>query len=94
MIKGKTRSGFEFKVNEKLLDDWRLTKAIAAMNSGNTTRQITGAVDIAELLLGEQEEALYKSVMTEDGIVKNEDVMDNVSDIIAAMQTASEKAKN
>ena len=29
MIEGKTKDGFEFKIDERILDDWRLVETIA-----------------------------------------------------------------
>ena len=58
-MKGKTSSGFEFDVEEKALDDYRLVKDLRAISKGDGGL----IVDVTERLLGvDQEEALMKHV--------------------------------
>lgn len=94
MIKGKTRSGFEFSVNEEIAEDWRVAKALAATQSKKNEEQISGAVKLVQMILGDQEEDLMQSVMDESGIVKVQDIFDNVSDILTAISESGEKGKN
>ena len=58
MIEGKTKSGFKFKIDERLMDDWRLLKFIALTESTDPSEQLRGASNLVTLLLGDQEPAL------------------------------------
>lgn len=58
-MKGKTKSGFEFDVEETVLDDYRILKALNEVSDGNSGR----IVYVINKLLGpEQEESLMAHV--------------------------------
>lgn len=77
MMQGKTSTGFEFKVDEKALDNMELVDAIAEADSNPVavTRVIT-------LLLGnEQKKCLYDHLRTPDGRVPIKDATTAVVEI-------------
>lgn len=51
MIRGKTESGFEFELDENVLDDWKLMKYLRNVDKGD----VQYIVDIEERLLGEDQ---------------------------------------
>lgn len=65
MLKGKTKSGFSYNIDERKLKDFRMVKAIADVESPDAGIQIRGMVDLANWLLGDRVEAL------EDHVRKN-----------------------
>ena len=59
MIEGKTKSGFEYSVEEAALDDYELLEVLCAIDAGEYQR-LPEMVDL--LLSKEQKEALKKHV--------------------------------
>lgn len=65
MLKGKTKSGFEYTIDENSLNDYRLVKDMAKLEDDPLK-----IVSVMERLLGsEQEEALCNHVADADGKV-------------------------
>lgn len=88
MIHGKTSSGFEFRLDEKVLDNMELVDALAEA-SNDSPIAVSKAV---ELLLGrELRKALYDHLRTEDGRVPVAAVSDSVAEIFQAF---GNKGKN
>ena len=83
MISGTTKSGFKFTVNEEIRTDWRFVRAVADADSPDASRQMAGATQMVELLLGKEGEAeLEAHVAKENGIVPTEAIMAEVTDIL------------
>lgn len=77
MIKGKTRTGFEYHIEDTAPDNMELIDAIA--DSGDDPTQIS---KIIKLLLGkEQRDKLYEHLRTEDGRVPLEATMSEIQDM-------------
>ena len=55
MITGTTSQGFKFKVNEKMLNDWKFVKAIRRSESDDNGERLLGVTDIIFMLLGEEQ---------------------------------------
>ena len=51
MLRGKTESGFEFELEDNVLDDWKLVKYLRNIDKGDSQY----IVDVAERLLGEEQ---------------------------------------
>ena len=87
-MKGKTKSGFEYNCNEKILSDWRFIVAASKAQSGTSLEQLAGVVELVQLVLGpEGHENLMKHISEQnDGIVPPEAVMSEVTEIISAHQ--------
>ena len=94
MISGKTKSGFEFSINEHIVDDWRVARAIAESQSKKESEQIAGAVKVVNLVLGDQEEALCNHVMREDGSVPINTLMDEISEMMTIAKEKNKEVKN
>ena len=56
MITGKISSGFEFKVDETVMDDWEFVKAIGLSESKKIGERVYGMTKIIEMLLGSKGE--------------------------------------
>ena len=64
MEKGKTKSGFEFEIDENVFDDWDMLERLNAIDKG----EATNVVDVARDVLGdEQLERLKEHLRDENG---------------------------
>ena len=87
MVEGKTKSGFKFKIDERVLDDWRLLKCIALSESKDTSEQMRGASGLVSLLLGDQEDALMDFIAKKNkGLVPATAVTETVAEILTSVK--------
>ena len=91
-MKGKTKSGFKFDIDERVLTDWRFTIAVAKTQGEDTLQKLAGANEMVELLLGaEGHQALIAHVAAaNDGYVPSDVFMEEVTEIMQS----SAKTKN
>lgn len=86
MIKGITQSGFEFEVDPRVKQDWRLIKAIADVQSKEDDRAIEGTVKLINIILGEKEEEIISHIASlNDGYVPTAAIMAEIKDILNAI---------
>ena len=91
MIEGKTKSGFEFAIDERILSDWRLVDAIGMSESDDASEQIRGVRNLMKLILGDQADALKKHIADKnEGFVPSKQVTDLITEII----TTAKEIKN
>lgn len=89
MKKGKTKSGFEFEVDENVLNDMRLVDAVAEIADGSNPLAISFVI---KKILGDSRDALYKHVSEEDGRVPVERINDEITDIINSLGNAGKNS--
>lgn len=77
MIKGKTKSGFEFEINEEQLNDYRFLKEVARVEDNPLRFPFL----LEKMLSEEQEERLMKHLEDKEGRVDPDKVMEEVKDI-------------
>jgi hypothetical protein len=83
MIEGKTSSGFEFTVDERILEDWSLVEAISMADSDDESEQIRGLMNLVKIVLGDQFDALKKHIADRnDGYVPSPEVSATIVEII------------
>lgn len=83
MVKGKTSTGFEYEINERITTDWRFIKAIAGSSSKDDAKKLAAYADLATLLLGEDgEERLSRHCMEEDGIIPSDRISSEIAEIL------------
>lgn len=83
MLKGKTKTGFVFEIDEKRLDNMELLDAIAEMENDN----IIALSNVSQLLLGkEQRKALYDHIRDEDGTVPSKSFSDELVNIFESVK--------
>lgn len=88
MIKGKTKSGFIFVIEEEKFNDFRTLKALAKADKGDTY----AILEVVDRILGsEGTEKLEKHLETETGQVPVDKFFEEVREILDA---ASEQTKN
>lgn len=83
MVEGKTRSGFKFKVDERIGKDWRVISAISLAESEDATEQIKGTTDLVKLVVGSNEKKLIEHIAKKnDGYVPVSAITDELVDIL------------
>lgn len=80
MIKGKTKTDFEFEIEEDVLDDWELLEALVDIDNGH----IGGAVTALTLLLGDKQLKKLKEHCRNEstGKVSQKSMFEELSDIL------------
>lgn len=82
MKKGKTKSGFNYSIDENILDDMELIDAMAAAQGEDPTQISTVVLKI----FGEdQRKKLYNHCRTKDGRVPVTDVANIITEIIESI---------
>lgn len=88
MIEGKTRTGFKFKVDERVGQDWRILSAISMAESSNPTEQVKGTTDLVKLILGNDEQKLIDHIAKKnEGFVPVAAVTNEIVDILTSTKT-------
>lgn len=87
MLKGKTKSGFEFEIDETRLDDMEFVEALA-----DVEENFLKFPKVCNILLGEeQKKRLYDHLRTEDGKVPVQLMSETITEI---MTLAGNSTKN
>ena len=90
MVKGKTGTGFEFSVDETLLQNYRFVKRLAHVAKNDYSEFF----DLFTEILGEsQEEALIQYLEEKNGQATTEQMAKEFADILKVMQEST-PAKN
>lgn len=87
MLRGKTESGFEFELKDDVLNDWKLIKCLRKVDKGEAQY----IVDVAEILLGEEQCEKLESFIEEKYGNLAADLMGTE---IASILTATNEGKN
>lgn len=93
MVKGKTKSGFNFKVRENIADDARVAWYVALTSDEDDNVKIKGMRKLLQLITGSDEEyeRLLDHVASKNG---GECPQELVNAEIAEIVTASKAIKN
>lgn len=87
MLKGKTKSGFSFEIDDKALDDMELLEDLVAVDN-----DLSKLPELLNKFLGvEQKKKLYDHVRTKKGNVPIKKVADLFMEIL---NTAGKETKN
>lgn len=91
MLEGKTKSGFKFKIDERVLEDWRLIKNIQLAESGDLNEKVVGVSSLVSMLLGDNEPKLMDHIAKKNGgFIPTEALIEELAEII----TNSKELKN
>lgn len=83
MIKGKTKTGFAFEIDERVKNDWRLISNIALAESDNISERVKGTAALVSLLLGKNEKKFMEHISKiNDGYIPMDAVMNELVDMI------------
>lgn len=91
MVSGTTSTGFEFNVNEKVVNDWRFISAVSDAESNDDAIKIRGTVQMVRILLGSKETDLMEHVKQEDGTVPFDQIEKEVVEIFKKIGEQSKK---
>ena len=87
MIEGKTKAGFKFSIDERILGDWRLLSAIALSDSKDQSEQIKGTHELVTLILGDRERDLMDFIAKRnDGYVPADKVAETITEILTSVK--------
>ena len=87
MIEGKTKAGYKFSIDERIVDDWRLLSAIALSESADQSDQIRGAHELVSLVLGAKEKDLLDFIAKKnDGFVPANKVVEAITEILTEVR--------
>lgn len=81
MIKGKTKSGFNYHIDENILQDYELLEAIA-----ETEKNPIFITKVVRMLLGEDTDKLKEHVRDENGHVSIEKMNVEITEIFQAQK--------
>lgn len=95
MIKGTTKNGFAFEIDESIGGDFRVVEAIADADSDDASAQLRGTVNLVRLLLGEDgKKRLYRHLAAENGTVPSSEVIATATEILQIARERSKEVKN
>ena len=95
MVGGKTKTGFSFEVDEKMLNDWRLTKALVKMQDKNTVERFKGVDEALTLLLGDKVDKLMDHLIKKNkGYAPFEKLIAEVNDILNSVKAAKNSSSS
>ncbi len=88
MITGKTKTGFEYHVEESAVKSWAFVEASAKAQSGD----IVGMVEIVNILFpGEEKARLMSHIAQIDPTVPTELVSAECADVLSGMNSEAKK---
>jgi hypothetical protein len=87
-VTGKLENGFEYEIDDAVLDDMEM---VDALSEAQSTNPLALSTVINKLLGNEQKKALYDAVRREDGTVPIEDITQSV---VAIFQSIGDEGKN
>lgn len=85
MLKGKTKTGFKFEIDERALNDYELIELLA-----ETEENPLVVAKVLTKLLGDQKADLIEHVRDEDGFVPADKLMEELEEVF----NASNQTKN
>lgn len=79
-MKISTKTGFKFELDERIIDDWRVVKAMGrADNTDDPTEMLAGTIELVGLIFGKDEERLVTHIMKKnDGYAPMEALKDEL----------------
>lgn len=79
-----TKSGFEYRVDPRILTDWRFTMAVVKTQNGDDMEKLAGVELVAKLLIGEEQYGqLIKHISDRnDGFVPAEEIIAEMTEIM------------
>ncbi len=84
MIKGKTSSGFEYELDDDVLDDYELLEMLCDVDKGNTSLVVDA---VKKLLSPEQEKNLREHARSKKGRVSAKKMIEELGEILASGNT-------
>lgn len=90
LIKGKTTSGFEFTIDDRVMRDLKFVRAVREWQKNNFAQ-----IDVLERMLGaDGEKKLEEHLADKDGYVDSHKAAEEMNEIFEIVAAQSDKAKN
>lgn len=90
-MQGKTKSGFEFEMDETVLDDMRILDMIAGISS----RDVTQLSPLTRKILGDdQKERLYRHLEETEGRASISRVSEEITEIFEACKSGKNSSSS
>lgn len=87
MIQGTTKSGFAYEISDDALNDMRVVDALAELDIDNPSLIPINLSKVATLLLGANgKSALYKHIADENGAVRMDRFLEEMTEILSAKE--------
>ncbi len=88
MVTGKLSNGFEYEVDERILNDFRLVDAIALTESDDNAEKLRGITEYCKLILGDTNmRKLFRKLKKENGgFVPQEAVYNAAAEIMRTIK--------
>lgn len=88
-MKGETKSGFKFDVDEKIFDNYEFTVAYAKIMGTDPTEQVKSSVKLVELMFPKDKGASLVDFVRDKktGIATNDAVFNTIKEILESMGT-------
>ena len=89
-ITGKTKSGYAFEYDDRILTDWEFVNALALTQSGSDMQKMAASINAIELLVGKDNMASLVSHVksTNDGYAPIEKIVAEFTEILSAKTNA------
>ena len=89
-VTGKTKTGFAFSYDDRMLSDWRYATALARSQNGTDTEKLVAMVQLVELLIGKDEMVKLQEHVCElnDGFAPDDKIIAEWNDMLEANKNA------
>ena len=86
MVTGKTKTGFEYSIDERIVKNYRYVRALAKLKKGDNAEKFLAFDQISTLMLGDKVEDLITHVETlHDGYAPIEAIGAEVTEMMGAL---------
>ena len=86
MVTGKTKTGFEYSIDERIVKDYRYVRALAKLNKGDSAEKFIAFDQISTLMLSDKVDDLISHVeKLNDGFAPIEVIGAEVTEMIGAL---------
>lgn len=89
MVKGTTKSGFRYSVDENILDSWQFVEALRDVQQKDKVKAAAAVVDLIRLVLGEEQTQRLAKYLTKDGkYVSAETMLKEYKEIVGRVRNS------
>lgn len=87
-MKVTTKSGFKFELDERIIDDWRVIKAIGRADAKDDPEEmLAGSIELVSLIFGKDEERLVQHIRANnDGYAPMEALKDELLSVFTKVK--------
>ena len=88
LVKGTTKTGYKFELDDRILKDWRFIQALAKSQKGTDLEKLESANDLVNLVIGQKniEKFMSRIQKNNEGYIPIDAVMLEINGIIESIQ--------